>query len=127
MMTTTRQPTDHKIPTEVYRKIQDGRSVPGMSGLEYADGAAAYGYQIVTPDVASKIRVGDRISVGTGHLGDESKRSWREVTGIGEPFAMAVDHCVEDEDHSFDGLRTVGETRVKVQRIYFERKPGWNF
>jgi hypothetical protein len=122
--------------------------VDGEKGLVYSDAAAHSGYQIVPAEIAAAIRVGDMIQVGTGHTtapvndprpdimpganyGPGMKlvgQSYRRVTRISRPYEMIVDSVIDDDDHeSFGGQRIIGETRVKVCSVHFERDPKMNW
>jgi hypothetical protein len=123
-----------------YRRIDSGKPVRGISGLDYADAVAGQGYQIVTADFASNIAIGDLISVGTGHMtapvadprpaissanyGDGLKlvsSTFCAVTRIGRPYEMLIDSVTEDEDHSYGGQRTISMNAILVRRVYFAK------
>jgi hypothetical protein len=108
-----------EIPKGVYRKIENGKPLQGSSNDVYPDAAARDGYQLVPAAAAAAVAIGERIRIGTGYLNNGSVGI---VTGIGDPYDLAAEHGVTDEDDSYDGFRATGWTKTSVRRIYFSRE-----
>lgn len=103
-----------ELPSGVYRKLADGKPLSGNRNDVYPDAAAMEGYQLVPS--ATVVGVGERIQAGTGYLNNGSVGI---VTSLSDPYDMAVEHGVTDEDHSYDAFRATGWTKIAVRRIYF--------
>lgn len=134
---TTTSAKYRKLNLTPYRKLQNGKPVPGHEGLIYPDDAAREGYQIAPSAEAESIAPGDLINVGTryefvpesdprpGHAVGDGRKSvdhWRKVVSVGRPYEMAIDEGYHDDNFpSMSGFVQTASKKVAVRRVYFEQ------